>query len=104
MTDIEQHVDVVFIFEIPVEANNVFMLQRSMNFDFAGEFLSGFAFGEPCFRYNFQSPSFCLMLYCLDRSNAGNFICFRKATLAQKASLSVGDDLSLQRFFVSVVF
>ena len=44
--DVEHDVDILFVFEVAIEANNTFMIQRAMNFDLACQFLAGFGPSE----------------------------------------------------------
>jgi hypothetical protein len=104
VADVQQHVDVVFVLEIPVEPDHVLVLQRAVDFNLTGEFLTGFALCEPGFRYHLEGPSLSLVFKSFDRRNPRNFICFREASLAKEASFFVSDDLLLQSIFVSVVF
>ena len=43
LTDIKHDINVLFVFKVSIEADNILMIQRSVNLDFAGKLLSGFS-------------------------------------------------------------
>jgi len=48
MANVEHDVDVLFVFEVPIEAYNVLVDERAVDLDLTGELLTGFASSEVC--------------------------------------------------------
>ena len=65
-----------------------------MDFNLAGELLTGLCTCQVGLRNNFESPSSRLMLLSLDRLNPAHFIALREATLAEEATSLVSNDLA----------
>ena len=43
MANVEHDIDVLFVFEVAIEAHNILVLERAVNLDLAGELLTSFA-------------------------------------------------------------
>jgi hypothetical protein len=84
VADVEHNVDVVFVFEVAVEANNVFVTQGAMDLDFTSQLLTGLASGEIRLADDFEGPSFVFVIVGLDGCNPADFVCFSEATLNRK--------------------
>lgn len=84
VANIEHNVDVVFVFEVTIEANDVFVAERAMDLDFTSELLTGFASGEVCLADDFKSPRLVFVFVGLDGRNSADFVCFSEATLNRK--------------------
>lgn len=65
VANVEQNVDVVFVFEVAIESHNVFMVQTSVDLDLAREFLTGLATGEVLLGNHFEGPSHVPLLLSL---------------------------------------
>jgi hypothetical protein len=95
VADVEHDVDVLFVFEVAIEADDELVGERAMNFDFTRELLSRFRSGKVCFGNHLESPSFSLVFFCLDWLELSHFVALGEASLAEEAASQVSDDLAL---------
>lgn len=81
MTDVEHDIDVLFVFEVAIEAHNILVLEWAMNLDLAGKLLTSFASSKVRLWDDFESPTHHAL--CLFRCGGQfcNFVGFCESTL-----------------------
>lgn len=67
VANIEHDVNVVFVFEVAVEPHHVFVVERAVDLDLAGELLAGLRAGQVCLGNDFEGPGQGTVLFGLDR-------------------------------------
>ena len=80
--DVEHDVDVLFVFEVAVEADDVLVVERAMDFDLTGELLARLCPGEVRLGHHLESPGQLLVLLTLDWLNAAHLVALGETAFA----------------------
>ena len=90
----EQDIDILFVLEVAIEADNSLVVQRAMNLDLAGQLLAGFKPGEVGLGDDLEGLRVRLVVHRLGRLNSVNFVAFGEAAFAEEAKPLVRGDLA----------
>lgn len=92
--DVEHDVDILFVFKVAVEANDVFVGKGTMNFDLTGQLLTGLSAGQVRLRDNLEGPGELSMLLSLDRFDSLHLVALGEASFAEEAATLITDKLA----------
>ena len=89
MADVEQNVDIFFVFKVSVEATNILVGQAAVNLNLTRQLLSCLRPLEVLLGNHFEGPGEVLVFFSLDRRNSFYFICLSKTTLSNNCEFGV---------------
>ena len=92
--NVEHDIDIFFVLEVAIEANDALMVQRAMNLDLTGQLLAGFSPGQIGLGDHLEGPGERRVFDCLDRLDPTDFVALGEAALAEEAQSLVSDDLA----------
>ena len=96
VADVEHDVDVVLVFEVAIEAHDVLVGERAVDFDLTRQLLPCLGASQVLLAYHLECPGLILVLFSLDWRDSPNFVGLCEAALNRK-KLSFGEELTLPR-------
>lgn len=92
--DVQHDVHILFVFKVAVEADDVLVGERAMNFDFTGQLLTGLRAGQVGLGHHLEGPGQGLVLFSLDWFDSFDLVALSEASLPKEAATLVANELA----------